>query len=525
MEELDKKSKLFMWSKINELISDGLNYSQIARRLEMNRQTVSKYASMSLDEFMKSTSYQREYAHKLDVYEEFVVDLLEKYHFVSAAQVHDRLREHYPDMIKVADKTVFNFVRRLRLTHDIPKTEGDLGRQMCKLPETDYGEYAQCDFGEKWMERKGGGRVKVYFFVMVLSRSRYKYVFFSKTPFTSELAIYSHELAFAHFGGRPKKLVYDQDRVFIRDENLGDYGLTAKFTAFCASEKLGVVFCRKGDPQSKGKVENAVRYVKHNFLSAREFVDIETLNEQGLAWLARTANGTMHSGIRKIPAEEFAVEKEWLAPYRGTPALPEQKMEERVVRKDNTVMYEGNFYTVPIGTYRGPDTSVYVHPAGGMLQVFNVETGKMVAEHPLSGGKGMTVRNANHCRRPTATLEEYRDMVLAVLPPGTSTTEWLDKMRENRGRYFRDSLRVLESKCRQYSITVLDEAIVTCLEKDIFNANTLMEVAEALRVRRREPLLDIPREPADLHKHQEMDDMHPETSKVSVYDNIINEAV
>lgn len=48
MEEHDKLSKLTMWSKVKELISDGLNFSQISRRLKIDRHTVSLYASMGL---------------------------------------------------------------------------------------------------------------------------------------------------------------------------------------------------------------------------------------------------------------------------------------------------------------------------------------------------------------------------------------------------------------------------------------------------------------------------------------------
>lgn len=252
---------------------------------------------MSYEEFVTSQSNNRLYSHKLDEYEDFTVLFLCKYPFVSAAQVHDRHRETYPDFKPVSDKTVFNFIQRLRLTYDIPKVEGDV-REMNKIPETEYGKYAQVDFGEGWMRRPDGCLVKVYFFVMVLSRSRYKFVFFSKTPFTTVLAIYAHQLAFQYFGCIPEIMVYDQDKLFINSENLGDYKLTGRFRSFVTSEGFEAILCRKADPQSKGKVENAVRYVKHNFMSAREFKDIETLNAEALSWLERTANGTEHHGIR-----------------------------------------------------------------------------------------------------------------------------------------------------------------------------------------------------------------------------------
>ncbi|HCU19312.1 MAG TPA: IS21 family transposase, partial [Bacteroidales bacterium] len=68
---------------------------------------------------------------------------------------------------------------------------------------------------------------------MVLSRSRYKYVLFSETPFTSFSAIEAHEKAFAFFRGITKEIVYDQDKVFLSDENKGDLLLTRAFKDYC----------------------------------------------------------------------------------------------------------------------------------------------------------------------------------------------------------------------------------------------------------------------------------------------------
>ena len=94
---------------------------------------------------------------------------------------------------------------------------------------------------------------------MVLSRSRQKFAYYQSKPFTSETAIYAHQLSFEYFQGIPKEIVYDQDSVFIKDENLGDLLLTEKFKRYCDSQPFNPVFCRKADPQSKGKVENVVK--------------------------------------------------------------------------------------------------------------------------------------------------------------------------------------------------------------------------------------------------------------------------
>jgi transposase len=62
-----------------------------------------------------------------------------------------------------------------------------------------------------------------------------------------------------------------EDKVFIVDESLGDVVLTQSFKRYSESESFDCVFCRKADPQTKGKVENVVKYVKYNFLRGRHF--------------------------------------------------------------------------------------------------------------------------------------------------------------------------------------------------------------------------------------------------------------
>ena len=307
-----------MWYKVRELQSKGLNKTQIGKHLGVDRSTVRRYLQMSREDFVRRRNSHRKYTLKLAGYEEYVRGTLEEYPYISAARIHDWLKECYPDFPKVCDKTVFNFVEKVRCKYGIgKKSEARIRRDYEKLPDTPYGEYAQADFGEKWMSAGNGRSTKVYFFAIVLARSRYKFTFFARRPFDTELAIYAHECAFEYFGGKPEKILYDQDRVLISRENLGDLMLTRKFQTFVREQHFQPVFCHKADPESKGKVENVVKYVKENFLVARVFRDIDSLNREALEWLERTGNGKVHGTTRLVPREEFAVEKGFLMPYHG----------------------------------------------------------------------------------------------------------------------------------------------------------------------------------------------------------------
>ncbi len=103
----------------------------------------------------------------------------------------------------------------------------------------------------------------------------------------------------------PRKIIYDQDSVFIHNENLGDPILTDTFQSYVSQMDFEPVFCRAADPESKGMVENCVKYLKNNFLKGREYVSDERLNEECLGWLERTGNGKVHSTTRLVPKEEW----------------------------------------------------------------------------------------------------------------------------------------------------------------------------------------------------------------------------
>ena len=88
------------------------------------------------------------------------------------------------------------------------------------------------------------------------------------------------------------------------------------------------------------------KYAKHNFLRGRRYVNDKVLNGESIDWLGRTANAKEHSSIKKIPYEEWLIEKMYLNPILGS-YKPENVLDEHDVIKDNTITYNGNFYRVP----------------------------------------------------------------------------------------------------------------------------------------------------------------------------------
>lgn len=516
MTETSKIKKYLMWYKVTELLSKKYRVSQISRMLGLHRHTVAKYRDMSESEFIASQSYDRHYDHRLDPYERFVVEELRQWPFLSAPQIHDRLKENFSDLPAVTEKTVFNFVSRIRLVHGLPKEGEKRFRAYEKQPDTPYGEYAQADFGEKSMPTADGRQVKVYFFAMSLSRSRHKFLFFSKRPFTTSQAVYAHELAFMFYGGIPRRIVYDQDRVFLVDENLGDLILTSGFRSLVRERGFEPVFCRKGDPESKGKIENVVKYVKYNFLRGRVFTDIETLNREAIGWLERTGNGTKHHGTHKVPSEEFLKEREYLRPYTGIPSPPAETMSPHHVRKDNVVCYHGNFYAVPTGTYRGHGTIVHLLEKDSVLSIYSAESGKTLAVHPIASGKGQLVSNTTLRRDREGTLCDYERNLRAQLPRDRVVDEYLAELRRRKARNLRDNLQFIARKHARYSAGTLEEAFRRCHGAALYNGRDLMEVAESIRKARNEPVREASA-PADILPQADTTGMTPEKTDISTF--------
>ena len=513
--------KLVMWYKVKELFSKGLNKSQISRKLGIYRGTVRRYLSMSETEFVQSNIYRREYNHKLDAYEDSIVSWLKDTPYLSSSQIEDRLKEHYPDYDEVCSKTVYNYVTHLRAKHTLPKYPEDHPRCYEQVPESPYGESAQVDFGERYMKTSTGTPVKVYFFAMVLCRSRYKFVYFSKVPFNTALAVYAHELAFQYFGGRPQQIIYDQDKVLLRDENLGDLILTSGFRRFKGEQHFECVFCRKSDPESKGKVENVVKYVKGNFLRGRQFSTIDTLNEDGLAWLERTGNGSLHHGIHRIPADVFEEERPFLTPYTGVPTAPKEELRLHKVRKDNTVNYRCNYYTVPTGTYTGRESSVFLEEKESRLLIYSHDTGKLIAEHEINPGKGRLVRNSSHKRDRESSLEALEEKIKSYIGSSGQVIAYLSETRRRKPRYYRDSLNCIIQTMYRYPQAILNEALQTSMGMNSYNAYQLLEVAETLR--RKEGLDLLPEKGESLPAAMgACPDMVPEQSNIDTYNKLFN---
>ena len=86
--------------------------------------------------------------------------------------------------------------------------------------------------------------------------------------------------------------------------------------------------------------------------------------------------------------------------------FPARKIKEYCVRKDNTILYHGNFYSLPTGSYENRDAKIWVNENEDFLELYNKETGKQTARHKICNDKGQFILDRNHRRGHLPNREE-----------------------------------------------------------------------------------------------------------------------
>jgi len=511
--------KLIMYHEIHRLNREGIRPNQIAKYLVLDTRTVKKILAQSEQEYL---DYQESLSSRdkvLDPYEVFIKSRLEACSEASAAQVHDWLKEHFSDLPDVTEKTVFNFVLHVRGKHGIPKPFCNQ-RDYEKVDELPYGKQAQVDFGEYNMTTEDNKRKKVYFFCMSLSRSRFKFLWLSEKPFTTLMTILAHEKAFQYFGGIPEIIVYDQDTLFLVNENKGELILTDAFRIYVAHRGYKLHFCRKSDPQSKGKIENVVKYVKYNFLRGRIFVDIDTLNGQGMAWLSRTANAKEHAGIKKIPDQQWQIEKEFLNPVNEI-FIPQEAMKPVTIRKDNVINYKSNYYRVPLETYQGSGTKAWIEISDdNRLMIYDADNNQ-IASHQISTGKGQTIGGNHYKRDRSLKIDQIIDQLSSLFDDPDQAKGYLEEIRKKMPRNIRDQALHIEKQIKRFDMDVINRSLVFCVENKIFRATDFESVAEKFHAENQqsvEPSIPIT---INTLNHAEYK-ITPDKSDISDYQSLMN---
>lgn len=157
-------------------------------------------------------------------------------------------------------------------------------------------------------------------------------------------------------------------------------------------------------------------------------------------------------------------------------SIPENKEASlcRTVRKDNTIIYDSNRYSVPLGTYTSnPEVNVKIK--GGTLYIQTI-FGEAICEHRICTGKGRLIQNNNHLRDRTGSLDRMQAALDELL--AGQAGEFLQMIRAEKSRYARDQFKLIQTLYDKYGLHCVLEAIGFCQNSRLYSANYLKDYLE-----------------------------------------------
>jgi transposase len=358
--------------------SQNLSRRKIAQQLRVDRKTVGEVIERR--QVRLSTGERNSRSSILAPHYSRIQKLLEDAPERSSINILQRLRSaDYTGGISI----LRDYVRSLRPK---PPQEAFFDLEFAK------GEAAQVDWGE-FGDVFGNGTL-VHVFVMVLCWSRLIYLEFTLRE-TLPTLLRCYERALRFFGGVCREYWHDNmptvvvERVVV--ERLGRLKrFTVVFHAYAGFHGFKPIACGLGKGNEKGRVEDGVKLVRHQFWPGRSFVDIDDINRQAVEWRDRFANRREHEATHKIPELMFEQERSALLPLRPEPYDTDDVVSCKVTPFFR-VAFESNEYSLP-WTMRGK--SVTLRADDKQVRVFYGR--KRISSHERCYLKGQKIKNPDH---------------------------------------------------------------------------------------------------------------------------------
>mgnify|MGYP000588513563 CR=1 FL=1 len=274
-----------------------------------------------------------------------------------------------------------------------------------------------------------------------------------------ELMLDAHRRAFEHFGGVPRRGIYDNLKTAVKHMLKGNHrNLQERFAQFCSHYLYEPQFCSPAKGNEKGRVENKVGYVRRNFfVPIPRFSSLDELNDRLLSFSEASSRIKIHPELvdKSCYAVYYEEEKDklmQLPPY-GFECC---RVQHAVVSPTSTVAFDNNKYSVPAEYV---SSSVLVK--GYADEVFISCEGERIAQHRRKFGYKQQVLNPYHylgvlARKPAA-LRDGLPFKNWKLPSVFDTYRRLlkEKYPDDGDRYFARTLILL----KDWSLKEVTEAV------------------------------------------------------------------
>ena len=283
------------------LSKQGQSMKAIARVSGAARNTVRKYVRDS------ATAVRAPRSSRLDPHRDWLIARLEQSPGIPASVL---LRELNERGCTIRGARLRDVVAKLR-----PKTSA--------LPvvrfETAPGVQAQVDFATMCF-----GEWSFKLFVAVLGYSRWLFAFFVPDERVESLRE-GHITLFDRLGGVPHKILYDNPRTVVIERDPKDskkHRFHPALWELVGHYGFAPTLCKPYRPQTKGKVERMVRYLRENFflptvtrlIANTQTLTLTLLNAELNRWLTEVANVRIHRHTKARPVDRLLEEAAQLLP-------------------------------------------------------------------------------------------------------------------------------------------------------------------------------------------------------------------
>jgi transposase len=177
-----------------------------------------------------------------------------------------------------------------------------------RLADTAPGEEAQADFGHVGWLIDGGKRRKLWALIVTLSFSRHMFVWPTLTQTVRDVCE-GLDAAWRFFGGVPMRLVLDNASSMVMVPNAQAPVLQRSFQEYAQARGILVDPTRVRRPQDKGRVENAVPFVRERWCDGERFLDLADARRSAERWCDEVAGARIHGTTRLVPRDVFAAEE------------------------------------------------------------------------------------------------------------------------------------------------------------------------------------------------------------------------
>lgn len=380
-------------------IRDGKSKRQIARELNLHRDTVTRLLKMEASEIPR---FQRQ-SWTSPVIGTFV-PIIETWLALdeqaprkqrhTAKRIFDRLRDEYG--YPGSERTVRDAVAKLR------KKPQEVFLPLAFKP----GEMAQADWIEDMRVIIAGVLCEVQVLTLVLNYSGSVYC--EAFPNMRQEAFFQgHANAFEFWGGVPQSVTYDNLKSAVQKILQGKNRVeNDRFTAFRSAYLFESRFCRPAKGSDKGRVENMVKFTERNFLTPIPQVD--SLAELNGLLRQRCRDYLNHTQSRQTETVGARLESE-KAHFLALPTHPPECCRIIPVKADKSalVQFETNRYSVPS---EAAHKTLWLKAFVDRVEITDAE--KTIAQHSRLNGKFQESIRFEHYRkildRKPGAVEHFR---------------------------------------------------------------------------------------------------------------------